>query len=156
MNHRSITFQSLDDVAKEIDRLASGPVTVTGKHDFPSIVRHLAITNFSMSGKLVPPKLPWYMRLIMPLLKSSILNGPVTPGFNLPAKAQAFLWPPNPIILEDAVSMYRDSMAYYKQHGPLPVHPIFGRATRAQIDNLNLRHAAMHLGFVDSDSAKPS
>jgi hypothetical protein len=150
MTHRKIVFQSLDEVAREIKTLASGPVKTTGKHDFPSIVRHLALSNDMMAGKIIPPKPPLIFRLLLPLIRSSILNGPVKPGFNLPKKANDFFWPSNPISLEDSVRMYDESVAYYKKHGPLSIHPVFGPASKEQVDSLNLKHAAMHLGFVQS------
>lgn len=145
---RELTFERLDDVVADVQRLAAGRVTTTGKHGFPRIVRHLALTNDMMTGRIAAPKPPLLMRLILPLIRSSILNGPIKPGIKLPAAAESVFWSAEDISIEDAIDMLQDSVAHYKKHGPLPVHPIFGKATREQLDRLACKHAAMHLSFV--------
>lgn len=145
---RELTLGSMDEVVAEVERLAAGRVTTTGKHDFPRIVRHLAMANNMTTGRLAAPKPPLLMRLILPLIRSSILNGPVKPGVKLPAKAEALFWSQDDISTQDAIAMFKDSVAYYKKHGPLPVHPFFGKATPEQSNRLLCGHAAMHLSFV--------
>jgi hypothetical protein len=141
-------LNSVDEIVAEVERLAAAPVTTTGTHGFPEIVRHLALTNDMMTGRIAAPKPPLIMRLILPLIRSSILNGPVKPGVRLPAHAEATFWPDEDIAIADAITMLKESVAHYKEHGPLPVHPIFGAATREQLDRLTRSHAAMHLSFV--------
>lgn len=148
---RELTLNTLDDVVAEVERLAAGKVTTTGKHGFAQIVRHLALTNNMMTGRIAVPKPPLIMRLLLPFIRSAILKGPVKPGVRLPAKAEAVFWSDEPISVLDAVQMLKESVVYYKQHGPLPVHPIFGKATREQLDRLTCSHAAMHLSFVHPD-----
>lgn len=145
---RELALGSMDEVVAEVERLAAGQVTTTGKHDFPKIVRHLALSNNMTTGRLAAPKPPLLMRLILPLIRSSILNGPVKPGVKLPAKAETLFWSDDEISTKDAIAMFKDSVAYYKKHGPLPVHPFFGKTTAEQADRLLCRHAAMHLSFV--------
>ena len=85
----------------------------------------------------------------MPLLKSGILNNPVKPGFNLPNKSmQDFFWSQSEVDLQEAIENFRSSVKSYKEKGPLPVHPIFGKATKEQVNKVTLSHAAMHLSFV--------
>lgn len=145
---RELTLNDLDDVIAEVERLAARDVTTTGKHGFAQIVRHLALTNNMMTGRIAAPKPPLIMRLLLPLIRSAILKGPVKPGVRLPGNAEAVFWSDEPISVPDAVQMLKESVAYYKDHGPLPVHPIFGKATREQLDRLTCSHAAMHLSFV--------
>ena len=148
---RELSFSNWDEVIADIESLASGSGApqVAGSHSFASIVRHLAITNEMVVGDQVPPKLPWYMRMAMLLLRNSILNNPVKPGFKLPnAQMQAFFWPEEEVSASDAIDRFKASVARYNQAGPLPVHPIFGKATAQQVDTLSLSHAAMHLSFV--------
>jgi hypothetical protein len=101
-----------------------------------------------MTGRIPAPKPPFIMKLLLPFIRSSILKGPVKPGVKLPANAEAEFWSDEEITVEDAVQMLKESVLYYKEHGPLPVHPIFGKATREQLDRLTCSHAAMHLSFV--------
>lgn len=146
---REISFASLDDVIADIESLASREHETTGNHSFGNIVQHLAITNEMLVGNVIPPKLPWYMRMAMPFLKNGILNNPVEPGFNLPNSAmQKFFWPSTELDLNEAIENFRASVKAYQDKGPLPVHPVFGKATKQQIDKMNLSHAAMHLSFV--------
>lgn len=146
---RELSFNSLDDVIAEAERLAAGDVRVTGNHTFGQILEHLARTAESSVGKIVPPPPPWFVRtLIIPLMKKSILNGPSKPGFKLPTPAQNFFWPSEEVDVQQGLARLRESFDLYKTKGPLAVHPVFGKATREQIDNLNITHAAMHLSFV--------
>ena len=146
---REISFSSLDEVISDIETLAGSDHETTGNHSFGKIVQHLATTNDTVVGNIIPPKLPWFMRLAMPFLKNGILNNPVEPGFNLPNKAmQEFFWSQTDVDLKEAVENFRTSVRAYKDKGPLPVHPVFGKATEEQIDKMLLSHAAMHLSFV--------
>ena len=121
----------------------------SGSHSFEKIVQHLAITNEMVVGNITPPKLPWYMRMAMPFLKNGILNNPVQPGFKLPNNSmQEFFWPQSDVDLKEAIENFRTSVKAYRDKGPLSVHPVFGKATREQIDKMVLSHAAMHLSFV--------
>ena len=146
---RDLNFSNWDEVEADIQRLAGGQTRIIGNHSFPAIVRHLAIANEMVVGDVVPPKLPWYMRMMMPLMRGSIFNSPVKPGFKLPTdQMQAFFWPSKEISAADAIERFKASVARYEEKGPLPAHPIFGKATSDQIRTLTLRHAAMHLSFV--------
>lgn len=147
-DRRELEFSSMDEVVAEVDRLAAGEVRTTGNHSFPQILRHLALSNDMVTGKVEPPKPPLMMRLVMPFIRSSIINGPVKPGFKLPAKAEAFFWPEEPGTVAEAATHLKESVENFKQKGPLPVHPIFGPATAEQVESMGLKHAAMHLSFV--------
>lgn len=146
---REISFASLDEIISDMETLASSKHETTGSHSFGKIVQHLATTNEMVIGNITPPKLPWYMRMAMPFIKNSILNNPVEPGFKLPNKSmQEFFWSQSDVDLKEAIDNFRTSVKAYNDKGPLPVHPIFGKATREQVDKLILNHAAMHLSFV--------
>ncbi len=148
VERRELNFASLDEALAEAERLAAGEVRTTGNHTFAQIIKHLALTHDMSSGKVVGPRLPWFMRLAMPLMRSKILNEPVKPGFKLPSKGETFFWPKDPGTVDQALAHLRESVEHYNQKGPLPVHPIFGKATKEQVDGLNCKHCAMHLSFV--------
>lgn len=145
---RELNFNSLDDAIAEIERLAQGEVRTTGKHTFGQIVEHLARSCEMSAGKIVGPKPPLMMRIMMPFIKGMVLNGSAKPGFKLPSKAEAFFWPEGDVDVQQALAHFKESVEYYKTNGPLEVHPVFGKATREQIDNLNITHSSMHLSFV--------
>jgi hypothetical protein len=145
---RELHFENLDEAVAEAERLAAGEVRTTGEHTLGQILEHLARTHDMATGKTAGPKLPFVMRLLMPLIKKKILNSPVRPGVKLPAKGEEFFWPQGDVDVNTALSHLRESVDNYNANGPLPVHPVFGKATREQIDRLNCGHCAMHLSFV--------
>lgn len=87
----------------------------------------------------------------MPLMRRMVINSkPLKPGIKLPAAGEAFFWPDKEFDVAESVSYFKDSVEHYKTHGPLEVHPFFGRVAKEGIDELNCRHAALHLSFVHS------
>ncbi len=145
---RQLEFANFEEIVNEIQRLSEGEPHTIGNHSFPAIVRHLGIANDVATGRKTPPRLPFFMRLMMPFIKGSIVNGEVKPGFRLPSAAQPFFWPENDIELVDAFAYFKETVAFYQTQGPLPAHPLFGAVTRSQIEGMLMRHAAMHLSFV--------
>ena len=146
---RELKFDNLDQVVAEVEQLAQGEVTTTGNHTFTEIVEHLAITHDMTTGKVVGPKPPFFIRLMMPFMKGMLLKDqPLKPGFKLPSKAEEFFWPKQQQTLQQAIDHLRESVENYKTQGPLPKHPMFGKISKEQDLQMNLRHAALHLGFV--------
>jgi len=146
---RELSFQNLDEVVADAEQLAAGEFRTTGNHSFPEILNHLTLSQDVSSGRVEGPPPPWYMRLMMPLMKKMIINPkPLKPGVKLPKTGEAFFWPETELDVPSAVQRLRESTEYYKQHGPLDVHPFFGKLTRQEADELNCRHAALHLSFV--------
>jgi len=143
-----LSFSSLDDAVADAQRLAEGEVRTTGNHTFGQILEHLARTHDMATGKIVGPRPPFMMRLLMPLMKGMILNKPVKPGFKLPKDAEAFFWPDQEFDVPQALTHLVESVENYKTNGPLAVHPVFGKLSREQSDGLNVSHCAMHLSFV--------
>lgn len=145
---RELNFNSLRDAVADAEQLAKGDVRTTGNHTFGQIVEHLAKTHDMATGKIKGPALPFYMRIFMPFMKNSILSKPAAPGFKLPPAAEEFFWPDGDVDVQQAVAHLKESVENYYTNGPLEVHPVFGKASREQIDNLNITHCAMHLSFV--------
>ena len=148
---RELAFQNLDEAVVEAERLASGEVRTTGKHSFGQILNHLALSQDVATGRVVAPTPPLFLRLMMPLMKLYVINAiPMKPGDNLPANAESFFWPDKEFDVQSALRHLKESTEYYKANGPLDRHPFFGKLTREQCDQLNCRHAALHLSFVHS------
>lgn len=145
---RDLTFHSLDEAIADAEKLATGEVRTTGKHSFGQILEHLALTHDMSCGKIVGPRPPWYMRMMMPLVRRMITKGPVKPGFKLPADAEAFFWPAHDVAVQAALQHLRESVENYQSTGPLAVHPVFGKLSAQQVTDLNCKHCAMHLSFV--------
>ena len=150
---RELEFNNLDEVVADAERLASGEVRTTGNHTFGQILEHLARTHDMTTGKLVAPQPPFYMKIMVALMKPMLINDkPIKPGFKLPKKAEAFFWPDQEFDVQQALTHLKESVENYKTQGPLPKHPMFGKLSREQNDQMNCRHAALHLSFVHSAS----
>lgn len=146
---RELTFQTMDEVVAEVERLAAGEVRTTGNHSFGQILNHLALSHDVSTGKAVAPPPPFFMKLMMPLMKRMVINDkPMKPGLNLPAKGETFFWPDEEIDVPTGLQKFKESVEYYNSNGPLEKHPFFGKVTKAESDGLNCRHAALHLSFV--------
>ncbi len=149
LEQRDLTFQNLDEVVAEAERLAAGDVRTTGKHSFGQILNHLTLSQDVSTGRVVAPPPPFFMKLIMPLIRRMVINSkPLKPGIKLPAKNEAFFWPDKEFDVASALDQLKKSTEYYKANGPMPVHPFFGKLTKEEANELNCRHAALHLGFV--------
>jgi hypothetical protein len=146
---RELRFQNLDEVVAEAEKLASGNVRTTGSHTFGQILNHLALSQDVSTGRVEAPAPPFFMRLIMPLMKRMVINSkPLRPGVKLPAKGESFFWPDKEFDIPATLQHLKESTEFYNSNGPLEVHPFFGKLTREEADQLNCRHAALHFSFV--------
>ena len=146
---RELTFKNLDEVVAEAERLASGSVRTTGHHSFGQILHHLALSHDVSTGRATAPPAPFMMRLLIPLMKRMVINSkPLKPGIKLPAQGESFFWPDKEFDVPSALQSLKESVAYYKSHGPLEKHPFFGKLASGEDEQLNCRHAALHLSFV--------
>lgn len=146
---RELSFQSLEEVLAEVERLITGNVETTGHHDFGAILNHLALSHDVSSGQMAPPPAPFFMKLMTPLLRWMVINAkPLKAGVKLPAQAESFFWPDKNFDVQEAFEEFKASIERYKANGPLATHPFFGKMTKQQCDDLQCRHAALHLSFV--------
>ncbi len=146
---RELSFANLDEVTAEIERLAAGEVRTTGNHSFGQIINHLALSQDTSSGRATAPPPPFMMRLMMPLMRRMVINPkPLKPGVKLPSASESFFWPDKEFEVPAAIADFKESVAYYKANGPLEKHPFFGKLSKEECDQLNCRHAALHLSFV--------
>lgn len=148
---RELTFDNLSEVLADAERLASGKVETCGNHSFGKILNHLALSLDVATGRVEPPPAPFYMKLMMPLMKRMVINSkPLKPGIKLPPEGEAFFWPDKEFDVPGAVQHFKESVQHFNTSGPLDKHPYFGKLTRQQVEQLECRHAALHLSFVHS------
>ena len=146
---RALTFDNLRESVEDVERLASGEVRTTGNHTFGQILNHLALSIDVATGRVDPPPPPFFMKLMMPLMKRMVINDkPLKAGMKLPEEGEAFFWPDKEFEDSAAVQYYKEAVEYFNTTGPLEKHPYFGKLTKGQIEQLECRHAALHLSFV--------
>ena len=148
-DRRELVFDTLDEVLIDAEQLAAGEVRTTGNHSFGQILNHLTLSQDVSTGRAVAPPPPFFMRVMMPLMRKMVINDkPLKPGIKLPTNGELFFWPDKEFDVPTAIQAFRESVGNYKENGPLEVHPFFGKLSRKEVDQLNCRHAALHLSFV--------
>ncbi len=142
---RTLSFKSYDEILADARAMNSQPTRHLGNWSLGQICEHLAkAIEYEVDG--APFTLPWYLRTVGPWLKKRIITRPMKPGFKLPKSAAEYL----PVNTDAAVGIERleKAVALYLQSPTLKPHAIFGPMTREEYDQLNFRHAEMHLSFV--------
>jgi hypothetical protein len=145
---RELHFDTLDDLRAELSRLEASQVDTIGNWTFGQILEHLAIgMRFTLDG---PPdfKIPWYFKLMAPLMKNSMIYKPMRAGFKMPAKMADHVVPPIDISSEQALHDLRTAIDDFEQAKELQPHLMFGPLPRDQWIQYQLRHCELHLGFV--------
>jgi len=144
---RKLTFNSLDDIVADAEKLAASPETkVLGNWPLSQLFTHLAgVTNDSIDG--ISARAPWYFRLIGPLVKGRVLRKGMSAGFQLPKEMESAMFPPagSP---RDAFEKLRMAIARTKKERMTARHPFFGKMTHEEWTQLHMRHAELHLSFA--------
>lgn len=148
MKQRDLTFESIDEVLPEMERLASMPVETAGNFSLAQIIEHLARANDVVTGTLPPPTIPLPVRMMTRVFRGFLLSRPFKPGIKLPPAAQSVFWGDADQTVDDALKHFRESLDRYRSCEPLPKHILFGKMTRQQSDQLICLHSAMHLSLV--------
>src|SRR5437016_3669432 len=126
---RALHFNSLDDIAADIDCVArSRDVQVLGNWSAGQVVQHLAVVmNKSIDGftERPPAVVRFFLKILM---KQRIISRPMSPGFKLPGRAEKELVAP-PTPLEEAVQNLRQALGRLKAESHREPHPAFGPFT---------------------------
>lgn len=142
---RTLHFSSYQDILDDVHALAERPARQLGNWSLGQICEHLAkATEYALDG--APFTAPWYVRLVGPFLKKRFITQPMKPGFKLPARAADYL----PVNTDASVGIARLERAIERiqqTNDPRP-HALLGAMTRDEWDQLNFRHAEMHLSFI--------
>ncbi len=144
---RPLRFDSLAQVREEIDRLASGRVRTTGNWSLAQAVDHLAA---SMEGSLdgLSAQAPWFIRMLSPLFRKRALHKGIDPGIQLTGGMRVIL-PTDGVTLNQA--MARIDRVFERLEGGERMNqrsPVFGSMTHEEWTPLHLRHAELHLSYI--------
>jgi hypothetical protein len=144
---RQLHFNSLDDLAAEVERLAAcRQLRTLGNWSAGQICEHLAtVMNKSIDG--FDKKMPAVVRFLARLLvKQRLLSRPMKPGFRLPGRLAEIVPPP----VETAAGLddLRRAIRRLRTEEKRSPSPFLGAMTRAEWDQLHCRHAELHLSFL--------
>ena len=149
---RELHFESLDDVLADAERLAAGEARMLGNWSLGQILSHLAVAmNSAIDG--VDFKVPFFIRLIAPLMKKRFVRGPIKPGFQMPESMRPIFMPPDEVNTEDGLLALREAVARLKSDPTRDRNVFLGNLTREESDSMQMRHAELHLSFATSIEA---
>lgn len=144
---RELRFNSFDDLLADAEQLAGGEVKMLGNWSLAQIFTHLAAgINSNIDGSSF--KAPFFMRLMAPLMKKKFVYGGIPPGFKIPQGAQAQFMPADGAETEAALGELRKAIERLRAAETLAGHPLFGKLTKEETVQFQLRHAEMHLSFA--------
>lgn len=159
-NRRSLRLESLDALRQELEQIEladrSGMLKATGDWTPGQILMHLAAwIDYGYEGypmKRLPFFLRWILRCSLPgMLRNGLRSGVRIPGVKEGTYGQANE------STEVALAKYRKSIDRLGR-GDACLHdsPAFGPMSLEDRIRLNLRHAELHLSFLDYGGSDPA
>jgi hypothetical protein len=150
---RALRFGQLDEILAEADRLAAIRTRSLGNWSLGQVCQHLAgAMHLSIDG--APPdsplKTPIWLRILGRFIKRRILTKGMPAGVKLPVDALPALRPVETDQAAATTNLRAAIGRLAREEGRAP-HPILGRLSRAEWDQLHLRHAEMHLSFIQPE-----
>ncbi len=152
---RMVSYASLADFSKDLDKVElahrAGTLRKLGNREAGPIFGHLAV---SMRGSFAGmPELkgavPLWLRLLGPLVKKRALSGPLRPGVRMSGGAERALWDDG-LTVETGLAGLRAEVARLSRADARPgaAHPIFGKLSAGEWKTFHLRHAELHMSFL--------
>jgi hypothetical protein len=136
---RRLRFENYDQVLDDVRHLAGVPCRQLGNWSLGQVCEHLAKTmDMSLDGV--------DGRAVGPLVKKRILTRPMSPGFKVP-RVIAVLLPAEGDAAIGLAAM-QTAVARLQQTKVRAPHPLFGKMSADEWDQLHMRHSEMHLSFI--------
>ena len=151
---RALHYESIDDVLREVDRIVAaeraGKLRHTGNWTPGQILGHLAAwIEYGYEGYPPGANPPWPVKVIAKLLKKTILYKPMRPGMKLGPRTPGGTFGMDEMSTEEAARRLRAALARLQRREPVIHHsPALGPLTDDERIALALRHAELHLGFL--------
>jgi hypothetical protein len=124
-----------------------GKLFTRGNWELGQAVNHLSQwIQYSFTG--APIKAPWYMKFFMQLMKNRILKSGFPAGVKMPGVEGGTLATENVPSPESIPQLAAMAKRLQAQCPALP-NPVFGPLTHEQWKALHLRHAELHLSFME-------
>lgn len=151
VKRRVVRFHSVADLRADLGRIEAaqraGTLRTLGNWTPGQIVGHLATwAQFSFDGNPLRP--PWIIRFIVGRRKNRYLDGGLPAGVKIPRVPGGTLGMED-APFDEAMARYRRVMDRLEREAPTRPNVIFGRLTHEEWIKLHLRHAELHLGFLD-------
>src|SRR5579862_3360279 len=154
-NRRRVHYSNLNEFLADAERLAVIETRTLGNWTLPQIFDHLTRSlTVAVEGTTATFSAP--ARCILRFFKHRIMTSPMTPGFHCPENVDQVLRPSAGIDIDAALDLLRAAMARFQSATLVAQHPAFGKLTKADWNQLTLRHAELHMSFVVPDEREGS
>jgi hypothetical protein len=146
---RVLHFHSLEEIIADAERLAAaeraGKLKRLGNWTLGQALGHLGSWNdFAYDG--YPSKPPFWVKLLLRPMKKKFLTGPMRSGVQIP-KVAGGTFAIDPMPTDEALEMFKRSIARLRSSPPPLPNPLFGQMTHEEWKNLATRHSELHLSF---------
>lgn len=150
---RQVELHSPAAALAEARRLAAlsrvGRLQTMGNWTPGTVFAHLAWWVEAIdNGKM--PNAPWFVRLLGPLMKRKLLAGTPAPGMRMHG-APTGTFGDEPCDLEEGLARFERAMNRLERQRFPEKHPVFGSMSPREWVALHLRHAELHMGFLQEE-----
>jgi hypothetical protein len=150
---RQLELHSPAAALAEARRLAAlsrvGRLQAMGNWSPGTVFAHLAWWVEAIdNGKM--PKAPWFVRMLGPLMKRKLLAGTPAPGMRMHG-APSGTFGDEPCDLEEGLARLERAMNRLERQRFPERHPVFGPMSPREWVALHLRHAELHMGFLQEE-----
>ena len=148
-----LRFNAIDDLLAEVDRIVAadeaGTLRQSGNWTAGQAFGHIAAwMNYAYDG--YPFKVPWFIRLILRSRVRKYLRDGLPTGVRIP-KVKNGTYATQALSTEEGAAQLRQALKRLASDEPAKHDsPAFGKASDEDRIALNLRHAELHLGFLQS------
>jgi hypothetical protein len=151
-DRRKLRFESLDDAVRDaaalVDAQRRGTLRATGNWALGQTLGHLAYwANAPFDGYPDLPRPPWFIRLLLPLMRNGFLNKRMPAGVVL-RSVPGGTFGIDAMTPDEGLAKMRAAFARLANQVPTRENPIFVKMSHEDWIKLNLRHAELHLSFL--------
>lgn len=149
VNRRPLVFASTQDILRDAESLVAaerdGRLERLGNWTLGQALGHVATwIDYGFDG--YPMKTPWFLKILGPLLKRSVLSGSLRAGMRIPGVAEG-TYATEMLPTDEGLRRLRDAFARLDAAAPAKPNPVFGRLTHEEWKKLHRSHAALHMSF---------
>ncbi len=152
-DHRDLRFESIDEILAEIDRIAKadeqGQLQAVGNWTSGQIMAHVAAwIEYGYDGYPLKPA-PWFIGWILRLQVKKYLRDGMPKGAKIPGTPDG-TYGADEMPTYDAAQRLKRAFTRLKSGEAAKFdNPGFGKMSHDDRVRLNLRHAELHLGFLN-------
>ena len=153
VQRRTLRLNSIDDALAEVEKIAAaddaGTLRAYGNWTAGQAMAHIAAwIEYGYVGYPTGPP-PWFVRWFLRLQLKKFLRDGMTAGIRIPGSPEG-TYGVDKMETQAAADRLKNALLKLKRGEPIQFHsPAFGQMSDKDRVRLNLRHAELHLSFLD-------